>query len=294
MSTRSFRFGVVAGGSADAAGWVNLARHVENLGYSTMLLPDNVSVGLVAPLPAITAAATATSSLRVGTFVLNCAVRNPEQVAWEAASVDFLTAGRFELGLGAGRPGAESDGELLGVPFGSPRERVAQLRETIDAYDALLATDSAGSGQPPGMFARTVQDRPPLLIAAGGDKMLELAGARADIVTLGLPPRTTDDGLAERTQRLHDLAGDRFEDLELGINLAAIGADLPPWATRMFGGDDPQELIEMGSITLLAGSPDEMADTLLRRRDKTGVSYVTVNADYREQFAPVVERLAGK
>ncbi|MGH3094705.1 MAG: TIGR03621 family F420-dependent LLM class oxidoreductase [Streptosporangiales bacterium] len=292
MSTRSFRFGVVAGGSADAAGWADLARSVEELGYSTMLLPDNVSAGIVAPLPALTAAATATRSLRVGTFVLNCAVRNPMQLAWEAASVDFLSGGRLELGLGAGRPGAESDGQLLGVPFGSPRERVARLRETIDAYEALVATN--GRGHAAGMFARTVQDRPPLLIAAGGDRMLELAGARADIVTFGLPPRTTDDGLAERTQRLRELAGDRFEHLELGINLAAIGADLPPWLSRIFGGDDPQELIEMGSITLLAGSPDDMADTLLRRRDKTGVSYVTVNADYREQFAPVVERVAGK
>lgn len=291
MSTRSFRFGVVAGGSADAASWTDLARNVEDLGYSTMLIPDNVSVGLISPMPAIAAAATATRSLRVGSFVLNCAVRNPKQVVWEAASVDFLSGGRLELGLGAGRPGAETDGELLGVPFGPPRERIARLRETIDAYDALLATGDSGHS---GMFARTIQDRPPLLVAAGGDRMLELAGARADIVTFGLPPRTTDDGLAERTQRLHDLAGDRFEHLELGINLAAIGADLPPWMSRMFGGDDPQELIDMGSITLLTGSPDEMADTLLRRRDKTGVSYITVNADYREQFAPVVERLAGK
>lgn len=287
MSTRPFRFGVIASGAADAAAWTDLAQDVERLGYETFLVPDNVSAGIITPFPAITAAATATRTLRVGTFVLNCAVRRAKHVVWEAASVDFLSGGRLELGLGAGRPGAERDGALLGVPFGSPGERINQLRATITAWGALF------EGGEDEIFRRAVQPKPPLLIAAGGDRMLALAGAEADIVTLGLPPRTTDEGLAERVDRLRELAGDRFDRIELNINVASVGDDPPPWLARMLG-TDPRELLEAGSITMLPGSPEQIVDTLLRRRDKTGISYVTVNAAYREEFAPVVERLAGR
>lgn len=306
MTRRPFRFGVVAAGAADAAAWVSLARRAEELGYATLGMPDNVSAGLPAPLPALTAAAVATRSLRVNAFVHNCGVRQPRQLVWEAATVDYLSGGRFVFGVGAGRPGAESDGELLGVPYGSVGQRMRQLREVIDAYKTLLpdgpessrsgsgsgsGPGSGSGGHGPGMFSGVVQKpRPPLLMAAGGDRMLALAAEEADIVTFALPPTTTDDGLAERSGRLRELAGERFDELELSINVAAVGEEFAPWLTSVLGAD-PKELASSGAITLLPGSREEMITTLQRRRERTGVSYVTVNAGFMEQFAPVVERL---
>lgn len=308
MAVRPFRFGVVAASAPDGGAWMSLARRAEDLGYATLVMPDNVSAGLPAPLPALTAAAVATGSLRVGTFVHNCGVRRPEQLVWEAATVDYLSGGRFEFGVGAGRPGAESDGELLGVPYGSVGQRMKHLREVIRVYKTLLpdgpgssgpgssgprssGPGSSGRGHGPGMFAGVVQKpRPPLLMAAGGDRMLTLAAEEADIVTFALPPTTTEDGLAQRSGRLRELAGDRFGELELGINVAAVGDELAPWISRMLGAD-PKELAARGAITLLRGCPEEMITTLQRRRERAGVSYVTVSAEFMDQFAPVVERL---
>src|SRR5690348_2021823 len=170
-SGRRFRFGAVAGFSRNGQEWAATARRVEQLGFSTLLCPD--VTGTFAPFQALSAAAAATSTLRVGSYVLAAPLRTPGAVAWETASLDALSGGRFELGLGAGRPAAARDAARLGLPFGAPAERIAQLEATIAAVRARFAGsdpaaqyDSARAVQQPG---------PPILLAATGPRMLRLA-----------------------------------------------------------------------------------------------------------------------
>ncbi|MET8988258.1 LLM class flavin-dependent oxidoreductase [Nonomuraea wenchangensis] len=259
MSDHPFRFGAVAGRAPD---WCGLARRAEDLGYATLLVPD--TLGTFSPFTAAAAAAAVTSRLRVGTYVLSVANRTPRAVAWETATLRELSGGRFELGLGAGRPDAAHDAAELGLPFGTAGARVRRLADTIDA----VAAESKDV---------------PILVAAAGTRLLRLAAARADTVALGVPPHATEEQVAAKLDELYELAGDRFHDLELGMNLAAAGAEPPAW----LGPLGPE------ATGVLRGTPAQMADVLRRRRDRLGVSYVTVNAACLEAFAPVVELLAG-
>jgi probable F420-dependent oxidoreductase len=288
MNHRSFRFGAVAAFARTAQEWTATARRVEELGFSTLLCPD--TVGTLAPFSALTAAATATTTLRLGTYVLASPLRRPAAVAWETASLDLLSGGRFDLGLGAGRPGSEHDARRLGVPFGTPGERIEQLEQTLEAVRARYArTDPAAQRD----ALRGVQHpHPPILIAGAGPRMLRLAAEHADALALGLPPTSTDEDLEAKTRQLREIDEGAFERLALNVNIALVGDQAPPGAASWLGAD-PRELLRIGSITALDGTPREMADTLLRRRERTGVSYLTVNAMFAEQFAPVLELLAG-
>jgi probable F420-dependent oxidoreductase len=272
MADRRFRFGVVAGQAGTAAEWIGMARRAEELGYETFLIPDTRHT--LAPFPALASVAATTTALRVGTYVLSVANRTPATVAWETRTLAFLSGDRFELGVGAGRPDAEQDAAALGVPYGDAATRIARVRETIAAVRGTTA---------------------PILIAASRPRMLALAAEHADIVALGLPPSTTADGLYAMAARLRDLAGSRFDLLELHTNTAAVAAsaaDVPSWVSRMVGGD-PQAMAAAGGIGFLLGTPAEIADTLRRRRDELGISYAAVSAAFMDALAPVVEQLAG-
>lgn len=286
---RTFRFGAVTAVARSGGEWAATARRVEELGFSTLLCPD--TTGTLAPFPALTAAAAATSTLRLGTYVLASPLRAPGEVAWETASLDVLSDGRFELGVGAGRPGAERDAARLGVAFGRAGERIDQLEATLAAVRARFSgSDPAAQHD----AVRGIQrPHPPILMAGAGPRMLRLAVQHADSIALGLPPLATDDDLDAKVRELREIAGERFDGLELNLNIALVGEDAPPHATAWFG-VDPKELYRVGAISLLRGTPREMAGTLLRRRDRTGVSYVSVNAMFLEKLAPVVELLAGE
>lgn len=276
---RAFRFGVVVGRVNEAAQWTAVARRAEDLGFSTLLAPDSRET--LAPIPALAAAATATTALRVATHVLAAPFYTVGQVVWQAATLDLLSGGRFELGLGAGRPGADKDAARLGLPFGSPAERVGQLETLVDGIRKAFTDDS---------YPQPVQrPHPPIVIAASGPRMLALAGRAADTVALAVPPETTDDGLAERAERVRE-AG---RDVELGLSVHNVGGDVPPWMSERFGLDVPA-LIKAGVSSILVGTPREMADTLLRRRERTGISYVMVAQHSMEALAPVMELLAGQ
>ncbi|MEO3872982.1 LLM class flavin-dependent oxidoreductase [Nonomuraea sp. B12E4] len=262
MTDHPFRFGAVAGQAPDADAWAGLARRAESRGYSTLLVPD--TTGTLSPFVAAAVAATVTTTLRVGTFVVAAPYRTPEAVAWETATLHRLTGGRFELGLGAGRPGAEQDAAALGVPFGTPGERIERLSRTMDAVKDVR-----------------------IMVAASGTRLLRLAARRADTVALGVPPQYTEDQVAAKLDELYELAGDRFHELELSMNLVAAGAEPPAWLVERLGP------VGAESTGVLTGTAGEMAETLRRRRDRLGISYVSVNAEYLDEFAPVVERLAG-
>ncbi|HXT89534.1 MAG TPA: TIGR03621 family F420-dependent LLM class oxidoreductase [Trebonia sp.] len=284
---RRFRFGAVVGFARTGQEWAAAARRIEQRGFSTLLCPDGT--GTFAPFQALSAAAAVSSTLRLGTYVLAAPLRTPGEVAWETASLDVLSGGRFELGLGAGRPAAEHDAGRLGLPFGTPAERVSRIEQTVEAVRARYAASDERSKYD---AVRGVQQpRPPVLLAGTGPRMLQFAAREADILALGLPPQSTEDDLAAKADQVRAIAGDRFDQLELNVNIALVGDEIPPHAAAWLGAD-PGELIRNGSITVLTGSARQMADSLLRRRDRTAVSYVSVNAQFADQFAGVIELLA--
>ena len=283
---RRFRFGAVAGFGRTGQEWAATARHIEQLGFSTLLCPDGT--GTFAPFQALSAAAAATSTLRLGSYVLAAPLRTPGAVAWETASLDVLSGGRFELGLGAGRPAAERDAARLGLPFGTPAERVSGIEQTIEAVRTRYAASDEASRYD---AVRGVQQpQPPVLVAGTGPRMLHLAARKADILALGLQPQSTEDDLAAKAGQVRAIAGYCFDRLELNLNIALVGDEIPPHAASWLGAD-PRELIRNGSITVLVGSARQMADSLLRRRDRAAVSYISVNAQFADRFAPVIELL---
>lgn len=292
MTVRPFRFGIVSALAPTAHDWTTMARRAEDLGYDTLLTPDTLRT--FSPFPAIAAAAAATDTLRFGTFVLNTPLHAPTATALNTMTIDMLTNGRFELGLGAGRPGAETEAERLGTRWGTPGERVTHLADTIRTVKETLRAAAASTSRGPGQLRPVQQPRPPILVAGQGRRLLRLAAEEADIIGVGVGPEGTEYDLAAKVGELRDIAGDRFPRLELSMNIAAVGDDLPDWMRPMLGGTDPRELAEKGSIALLRGSTDDMVDTLLRRREALGISYISVNATFMDQLAPVVGKLAGR
>jgi probable F420-dependent oxidoreductase len=273
MDQRAFRFGVVTGMARTGDEWTAGARRAEDLGYDTLLMPDTIYTP--APMPALATAAAVTRNLHIGTYVLSVPNRSPGLVAWETETLQLLTGGRFELGLGGGRPGADRDAEALGGTFGTPAERLQRLSDTIDAVRARK------------------QPQPRILVAASGPRMLRLAAEKADIIAFGLPPQTPEEELARTVGHLRDVAGSRFDGLELHVNVAAVAEsaeDIPDWVSRMVGGD-PRAMAAAGGVAFLIGTPAEIADRLRRRRDELGISYVAVSATSLEQFARVIELL---
>lgn len=273
MTDRPFRFGVVAAPYGDAPHWQATARRAADLGYDTLLVPDGLQ--LLAPGPALAMAAT-TADIRVGTWVYAAPLRPSYATAWEAHSLTVLTDGRFEMGIGTGRPAVRDFAGRLGLPYGTPGERLAQLADTIDVLRELDGPDR----------------HTPILIAAGGPKARSLAASRADIVTLAVAPLTPRESVAEMIRDLRAKAGDRADDIELALNVFAVGTTFPPHLQRQIG-TDADTLIAADSLSILTGDTATMITELRRRRDDLGISYVAVSIDYAEQLAPAVEALSG-
>jgi probable F420-dependent oxidoreductase len=299
MSKRPFRFGVVAGQARSAQEWVAKARRAEALGFSSFLIPDTLGQTF-APFPALAIAAAATQSIRVGTYVLANDHRNPVLVARESATLDFLSGGRFELGIGAGRPGVEEDSRKLGVPFESGGVRVERLAEALGIIKSMFGGQAADAPGPhyaaagADVFPRPArQPRPPILVAASGKRLLALAAREADIVALAVPPLEGPAALKEKIEWLRESAGERFAQLELNSNLTAVGDQLPEWIARRMN-ITAEQLIAADSPSALMGDADHMCQQLLDRREAFGVSYITAGDMFMDVLAPVIERLAGK
>ena len=306
-AARPFRFSVQAGAPPSGLDWPSFARRLEAIGYGGLVMADHVIGNGLAPLPALAAAATATTTLRLGTLVLDNDFRNPLLVAREAATVDVISNGRLELGIGAGWN--DRDNRSLGITYDAPRVRVARLAEAVPLIKRLWTEeevthagtfyrhDKAHSGPTP-----VQRPHPPILVAGGGDRILELAVKEADII--GVVPRTTRDGAPDRAAYSWETAVDRFayvrrllggRDVELntlifgmtvtGDRPAAI-ADL---AKRMAGAS--AEMIDRSPF-FLVGSLAEIRAQLLRVREAFGVSYFNVRGDHVEAFAPLAKELS--
>src|SRR2546423_4323409 len=280
-TARPFRFGVVAAQARSGEEWAQKARHVESIGYATLLMPDGLQHSL-APLPALTAAAMATRTLRVGTYLTANDYRNPVMLAKEAATLDVLSGGRFELGIGAGRPAAAEDNRMLGAAFDSGAVRVARLAESLTLIKALLSGQIVTATGPHYSAADAQisprpgqQPRPPILVAAGKRRLAELAAREADIVALGIPPAEPEAGAAERIGWIREAAGSRLDQIELNLNLMAVGQQVPRWVASQMG-LTAEGLARAGSVSAVTGTTDEMVDTLQRRRERLSVSYIAV------------------
>lgn len=272
MTDKPFRFGLIAM-AEDGEQWLGLARRAEELGYTALLMPD--SLRSPSPFPALALAAGATTTLRVGTWVAASPLRQPRLAAWDAHTLSTLSGGRFDFGIGTGRPEVADDAvNLLGQPPLSPAGRLAQVERTIDELRAL---DGEG--------------HTPVTIAAGGPKARALAAAKADRVTIAAGPFASREEVAALIAEVRGQAGDRGEELEFAAPVFVVGDDAGPWAERYLR-TDAKTLIERDSLVILPGSPREMADELQRRRETLGISYFAVSAFFAEAFAPVADLLA--
>ncbi len=308
---RPFRFGLSLAGFDHGHDWAETAAKIESFGYATMLVPDHLGNQL-APLPALAVAAAATSTLRIGTYVLDNDFRHPVVVAKEAATVDVLSGGRLELGIGAGW--RKEEYERAGITFEAGTVRVERLEESVQVLKGLWA-GRAFSYQGEHYRVTEMEGRPlpsqaggpPLFLGGGGPRLLALAGRHADIV--GLAPRARPDGVLEPTDispeatdakvaALRRAAAERFPALELNILTVAVEVTDSESRRR----DRAVELADrwgmspsavLASPHVILGSVDRVVDDLCARRERYGISYVTVPEPALASFAPVVALLGG-
>ena len=268
--TRPFRFGVVAPVMTDLPTWREQVRRIADLGYSTLLMPD---VPLWQPAPAPTLAlAAALTDLRVGTWVYASPLRPAWSTAWEAHSLSVLTEGRFEMGIGTGRPGIEDELRDRGMPVTPPGERLAQVRETVAALREL-----------DGPHTPT-----PVVMAVRGPRARALATDVADTVTFAV---TATDTRADVTGLAREVLAVR--DVELALHVPVIGDAVAPYMASVRD-THPAQLREADSLAVLPDDPGAAAEEIQRRREEIGYSYFVFGADRAHAMAPVVGALAGR
>ncbi|BBZ21897.1 LLM class F420-dependent oxidoreductase [Mycolicibacter hiberniae] len=269
---RQFRFGVGLNRVRSAADLADTARRLEGYGFDVLHVPDHL--GAPAPFPVLVAAAAATSTIRLGTYVLNACFYKPALLARDIADTDLLSDGRLEVGLGAGYVRAEF--EAAELPFPAAGRRVDYL-EHVTSY---LATHQPGV---------------PILIAGNGDRLLSVAARHAGIVGLtGARVRDAEDPLAERVGFVRAAAGDRFDTLEFNLAITAVPtgpSGIPDLSlTRRFAPASSDEQL-LASPAVLSGSVRDMADALRELRSRYGISYFTVQQQHARAFAEVIAAL---
>jgi len=319
---REFRFSFNVFGLSGRAAFVQECREAEEYGYDTVLAADHL--GIPAPFPLLVAAAEATRRLRVGTLVLNVPFWNPALLARDVATTDILTDGRLELGLGSGHMKWEF--EEAGIDWHGPAGRAAQLERMISEleryFSAELAQLGAGrSGPRPVQRAGFGGHGPPLLVGGTSDTVLRIAGQHAQIIGVagayqvkGRPPGTFRLANAaetdERVAFARACAGARAGDIEwhLLVQAVVVTTDRRGSAEELLaehrsraessGVTDERSVLTVDEALetpyLLIGTPGEIAEQLLRSRDRWGYSYVTVHEPYMRAFGPVIERLRGR
>lgn len=306
--SRPFRFAVYAFSAPSGDAWLAFARRVEELGYDTLLVPDHLS-GQISPIAALSAAAAATTRLRIGPYVFANDFRHPLIMAREAATLDHLSGGRLELGLGAGW--RRSDYRQLGYAYAAPGRRIDRLEESLGILRRLLSGETVTHhGDAYDLVQARIAPRPiqrpvPIQVGAGGPRMLRLAARTADIVGLipqfsksGIPRVTdaTEGALARKVALLRETAGDRFDRLELSIycadaGMVGSGHSIP----GSLGSAVKRALVApIGSPYLLYGTLGALRDRLERRRAALGVSHYAIPHHAAESMAPLVEALAGR
>ena len=306
-----FRFGVQAPGAPDRRAWADLARKAEDLGYDVLSVADHLR-DQFATTPALMAAADATTTLRVGSIVYCNDLHHPAVLAKEAATLDLLSDGRLELGMGAGW--MVEDYTASGVTMDTAGVRIERLEEAVRIVKALFGPDPVdfegrhyridglvGAPQP------VQRPNPPIFLGGGGKRMLSLAGREADIVGLNIDMRSgrigtesgataTAEATLDKLGWVADAAGDRFGEIEVQVRveLAAVTDDPEGLAAALgpaFGLTAEEAL---ASPHALAGPVERIVDVCEERRQRFGISYVTVPVEAIDEMAPVVAALAGR
>jgi probable F420-dependent oxidoreductase len=311
---RPFRFGVGPGGLRfeGPRQWADLARQLEDLGFSTLSVGDHITGGY-GPISAMTAAACATAHLRVGALTFCNDYRHPLVLAQEIATVDAISSGRVEVGLGAGW--MEADYEQSGITMDPAKIRIERLAEAVAILNSVWGAGATATGYEGKHYRVTAhtgrptpvqRPRPPILIGGSGPRVLALAAREADIVGLNVSLHggtltaargrsATRMATLEKLRVIKESQGTRWPDLELEVyvHVVALGSEQPSMLDLAADslGISPAEAAE--SPHVLVGSTAEVCDRLVARREELGISYISVSADAVAQFAPIVSRLAG-
>lgn len=291
--------------------WADSVRWVEDAGYSTLFVPDHFNEGL-GPIAAMATAAAASTELRIGSLVLAADYRHPVVLARELATIDLLSEGRLELGIGAGWK--KEDYVVAGIPMDPPKVRVDRMIEAVAVLQGLFApgpfsfagehftvTELDGSPKP------YRPEGPPLLIGAGAPRMLRYAGAHADIVGVNPSIHSGEiDAAAARDAQVDRIdakvgwvregAGDRFDDLELNAWLAVANVtdDAAATAELLAPAFEADPVALLDSPMVMLGTIDELAEQVLARRERWGYSYHVIPGDSAVEFAPLVARMTGR
>ena len=305
---RPFRFGLTTGWVSSGTEWLAMARRAEALGYDVLLVPDHLT-RMLSPVPALAAAAAVTSHLRIGSYVFANDFRHPLLLAREAATLDALSGGRLEFGLGAGW--RVSDYSQLGVGYDPAGQRIDRMVEGLAVIKRLFAGETVTHAGPhyqvehARLSPAPVQRPIPIMLGGGGPRMLRIAARQADIVSFvpqfnaaGRPiiQQATEGALMEKVATVRAAAGDRFDHLELNVFVAAAGmvgqgsgiASSAVAAGMAVGGS------VIRSPYLLYGTRAGLRDLLERRREGLGISYYGIPQPALESMAPLVDDLAGR
>ena len=310
---RGFRFGVQVSKASSATEWAELARRAEGAGYDVLTMPDHFTDQL-APMPALMAAASATTTLRVGALVFDNDYKHPIVMAKELATMDVLSNGRTEIGLGAGW--MISDYEQAGIPYDSPKVRIDRFVEGLAIIKGVMkdgpfshsgehytVTNYEGHPKP---VQRPV---PPILIGGGGKRVLSIAAREADIIGINgtltagvVGPEALSTMTAESVDEKVDIvahaatAAGRLADIEMNIRTFFVKVtdnrdETVDGISQMFGVS--RDMIDSSPFALI-GSVDSCIEQLLERREKWGFSYTIVGAENIDECAPIVAALSGK
>ena len=308
--THKFRFAVQTSNAPTREDWAAKARRLEELGFSTLLMPDHFTDQL-APVPALMAAADATTTLRVGALVFGNDYRHPVVFAKEIATIDVLSGGRVEFGIGAGW--MQTDYDASGMTYDRPGLRIERLQEAVAIFKGAF-------GDEPVNFAGkhytitnynnlpkpAQKPHPPIMIGGGGKRVLSYAAREANIISVNFnlaqgavnrEVMATGDATAteEKIRWIREAAGARFDEIELNVTVfvAIVTDDREKMAERIAPGFGMPPAEVLASPHALIGSVDQIVDTLQERREKYGFSYVAFSGDGYEALAPVVKKLAG-
>ncbi|MFI5044608.1 MAG: TIGR03621 family F420-dependent LLM class oxidoreductase [Acidimicrobiales bacterium] len=308
--SKPFRFTVQASHLAAPEDVVPIARKCEDIGVSVLTVADHVDDQL-APIAALMAVADRTTVLRVGSLVLANDYRHPAILAKEMATIDRLSGGRLEFGLGAGW--MTSDYDSTGLALDRPGLRIERLEESLEIISGLWSdqpVDFTGShyritaldGQPKPLQ----KPRPPIIVGGGGRRVLELAGRQADIVALNPSLRAgvidaragtsaTWESTEEKIGWVRTAAGERFANLELAtrIHLAAVTSERDGLYEGLAEGFGMTAAQARRTPHALVGTVDQIIDDLLERRDGLGISNIGISAGSLDELRPVIEALAG-
>jgi probable F420-dependent oxidoreductase len=320
MPHRPFRFAVQASNASTGLEWQCMAKKVEELGYSTLFLADHyLGPGPaqraartprqdLAPIAAMAVAAAVTETLRVGCRVFCMDYHVPAVLAKEAATLDLLSDGRLELGIGAGW--SEVEYEALGLSFDRPGARIDKLKEVVALLkqhfageelackgDYVAVNGYAGTPLP------VQRPHPPIMIGGGGKRVLSYAAREAEVVSINNVPfvARNDDGLTpqeeaqRRTGYVTAAAGGRLADLDIESSpfFTAVTDDPAAARDRVTAKIGIPEEVLINHPNVLFGSADVVVETLRERREQLGINYVTVQQSQIDAFAPIVARLTG-